>query len=64
MGVTFPILYDTGGAVHTLYSQQSAEGTIYPQDWIIGVDGRVKYVNNGYDAAAMIAVIEAELSQD
>ncbi len=63
MGLTFPILYDEGGAVQALYAQQSAfESTVYPQDWIIGSDGRVAYVNNGYDPEAMIAVIEAELA--
>ena len=63
LGLTFPILVDESGAVHDAYSQQTAfGGTIYPQDWIIGSDGRVAYIHNGYDPEAMHAILEAELS--
>ena len=63
MGLTFPVLYDEGGDVHDQYSQQTAfDNTIYPQDWIIGVDGRVAYVSSDFQAAEMIAVIEEELA--
>ena len=33
----------------------------FPQDWIIGSDGRVAYVNNAYEPDEMIDVIEREL---
>ena len=63
LGLTFPILVDETGAVHEAYSQQTAfGGTIYPQDWIIGSDGRVAYINNGYDPEAMQAILEADLA--
>ena len=36
LGLTFPILFDEGGQVHSLYQQQTAyDQTIYPQDWLI-----------------------------
>ena len=64
MGLTFPVLYDGGGVVHDSYQQAlKFNNTIYPQDWIIGVDGTVVYVSNTYDAGAMAAVIEAELAK-
>lgn len=64
MGITFPILHDPGGAVLDDYAQQTAfPNTIYPQDWIIGADQTVRYVNNGYALDEMIAVVEADLSE-
>ncbi|MDP6931365.1 MAG: redoxin domain-containing protein [Myxococcota bacterium] len=64
MGITFPILYDADGAVHSDYSMQNAfGGTLYPEDWIVGVDGTVVYLNNGYDADAIRAVLDAELAK-
>ena len=63
-GLTYPILYDSNGQVHAQYNLQSAFPTAaYPQDWIVGVDGTIQYVNNAYDPAAMTAVIEAELGK-
>lgn len=63
MGITFPILHDADGSVSAQYTQLKAEGvaSAYPEDWVIGSDGRVAYVNNGYDPDQMIAIIEAEL---
>ena len=62
MGLTFPVLIDADGAVYEAYSQQTAfDQTIFPQDWIIGADGRVVYVNNTYEAEAIAEIIEAEL---
>jgi peroxiredoxin len=61
-GLTFPVLWDSDGAVIEAYGQQSAQGTAYPQEWIIGVDGTVKYVANYYDAERLVEVIEAELA--
>lgn len=61
-GLTFPILLDSDGAVIEDYSQAAAFPTAaYPQDWIIGADGKVAYVNNGYEPDEMRAVIEEQL---
>ena len=35
--------------------------SLYPQDWIIGADGRVRYVNTIYDPVELMAVLDAEL---
>lgn len=62
LGITFPILNDTDGAVHDLYVQQTEFGdSIYPQDWIIGTDGDIAYVNNGYEPDEWVLVLEGEL---
>lgn len=64
MGLSFPILFDEGGSVHAQYDVgPAATNTIYPQDWIIGVDGEVVYVSNSYDPVEMIAILEAELAK-
>jgi len=62
LGLTYPVLFDADGAVYDAYTQQTAfTQTIYPQEWIIGADGRVAYVSNGYAHDEVAAVIEAEL---
>jgi len=62
MGLTFPVLYDEGGAVQEMYNPGDVPtNSLYPQDWIIGADGTVKYVNTVYDPDEMMAVLEAEL---
>ncbi len=64
MGLSFPVLYDPGGSVHAKYSQLTAfSNTIYPQDWIIGIDGKVAYFSNAYDVAALKLTIESELAK-
>ena len=43
------------------YMMQAAFDTAaYPQDWVIGTDGRVAYVNNGYEPDEIAAVVEQE----
>ncbi len=61
MGVTFPILFDENATVQRQYEQVRARSSVYPQDWIIGPDGIVLYVNNAYDAEAMTEIIESVL---
>ncbi len=62
LDLSFPILVDEGGAVLDQYSQQLAFlWTAYPQDWVVGADGRVAYVNNTYQPDELEAVIEREL---
>ena len=46
MGLTYPVLFDDGGLVHDQYNTGDIPtNSLYPQDWIIGADGRVRYVN-------------------
>ncbi len=64
LGLTMPVLFDEDGSVHAQYDVgKAATNTVYPQDWIIGVDGTVQYVNNAYEPEEMAAVIEAELAK-
>lgn len=62
--MTFPILFDQGGQVHNRYGAlRHSFGTVYPQDWIVGIDGQVAYVNPGYEADELEAVLDAELAR-
>ena len=62
MGLSYPLLYDEGGSVQELYNPGAVPtNSKYPQDWIIGADGRVKYVNTIYDPVELMAVLDAEL---
>ena len=62
LGLTYPILHDRDGSVHTDYSMTSAFPTAaYPQDWIVGADGRIVYANNAYEPSEIRAVIEREI---
>ena len=62
-GLTFPILLDHDGVVMEMYSQDAFDISPYPQDWVIGADGRVAYVNTAYEADEMRAIIEEELAK-
>jgi len=63
MGVTYTVLYDEDGVVYEDYNQQAEfGGTIFPQQWLIGADGTVIYVNNAYEPDALIATIEDALT--
>jgi peroxiredoxin len=65
MGISFPILRDEDGAVAEVYSQLMAfPSAAYPQDWVVGAEGRVVYVNNGFELDAMTSAIENELVAD
>ena len=37
--------------------------SIYPQDWIIGVDGTVAYVNTVYAPDEMYEILDAEIAK-
>ncbi len=64
MGITFPVLFDESGDVHSDYNPGKVPtNSVYPQDWIIGVDGTVVYVNTVYDPDEMHAVISTELAK-
>ena len=56
LGVTFPILIDHNGQVHSQYQQQAAfPSAAYPQDWVIGPEGTIVYRNNGYELDAILS---------
>lgn len=38
--------------------------SVFPQDWIIGVDGTIRYVSTAYEPSHMIAVLEEELAKN
>ena len=64
LGLTFPILHDDGAMVKGLYNPGSVPtNSIYPQDWIIGVDGSVRFVATTYEPEEMIGVLEEELAK-
>ena len=62
LNITFPILDDSDGSVFGLYNMVHAFPTAaYPQDWIIGSDGRIAYINNHYEPEEIREVLEGEL---
>ena len=64
MGLTYPILYDEGATVKASYNPgDKATNSMYPQDWIVGVDGTIIYVSTVYDPTTMIALIEGEIAK-
>ncbi len=63
LGLTFPILIDETGAVDRMYDLAFAFPTgAYPQDFVVGADGRIVYASNRPDVEAIEAAVEAELS--
>ena len=61
-GLTFPILFDASGSVHNKYQQHMAfPSAAYPQDWVIDTNGKIIYINNGYELDSMIDSIEQSL---
>lgn len=62
LGVTYPVLLDTDGAVIARYSQVMAFPTgAYPQDWVIGPDGTIVYANNRFELDELINAVERAL---
>jgi peroxiredoxin len=61
-GLSFPILMDRDGVVEQQYFQMIAfPSAAYPQDWIVGNEGRIIYQNNHFELNAMIHAIESQL---
>ena len=64
LGLSFPILPDEGGLVHRDYAMASAFPTAaYPQDWIVGPDGRIAYANNAFAPDEMRTVLDLLLDE-
>ncbi len=63
LALSYPVLVDDQG-VHEVWSQISdVMGAAYPQQWIVGVDGRIAYVAAAYDPAAVTAVLDEQLAR-
>ncbi len=62
MGVTFPVLLDSTGDVNRLYDLAFAFPTgAYPQDFVVGTDGRIVYASNEPDVEAIEVAVVWEL---
>ena len=66
--LTYPILFDPGsnggvdgGNTYDLYYLPN-DGSPYPRDFIVGLDGILEYANNEIDIAWMIDIIEELLN--
>ncbi len=63
LGLEMPVLWDQGGAVHSLYPiEQAFPSAAYPQQWLVGTDGNIAYVANELDHDALTAAIDRELA--
>jgi peroxiredoxin len=64
LGVTFPVLLDETGEVDRLYDLAFAFPTgAYPQDFVVGTDGRVVYASNEPDVEAIERAVQDELAE-
>jgi hypothetical protein len=62
--ITIPVMVDVTGSVKADYPMPSAFPTAaYPQQWLIGKDGTVRYINNRFDHALLSAAIERALAE-
>jgi peroxiredoxin len=64
MGLTFPILYDHNIEVQkAFYKLEMVIWSPYPKDFIVGVDGTIRYVNNKFDSEEIMLVVDEELAK-
>lgn len=64
LGLTLPILVDTGDVTRQQYRLKFPFPTgAYPQDFLISADGKIIYQNNRFESEAMTAAIDAELAR-
>ncbi len=62
-GLEMP-LYANGGDVHRMYQQELPFATgAYPQQWIVGTDGRIVYMNNRLEIDSIHEVLDAQLGR-
>lgn len=65
MGITLPVLWDAGGLVHSGYPLSEAfPSAAFPQEWLIGKDGRIEYVANEYDYDALTEAIDRAFARE
>ncbi len=58
-----PILLDRDGSVHRQYDMALPFPTgAYPQEWVIGTDGRIAWTSNRYEHDELMGVITSELA--
>ncbi len=63
LGVDFPVLIDTTGDVFAAYELAFAFPTgAYPQDFVVGTDGRIVYASNQPDVEAIEDAVVRELA--
>jgi len=64
LGVEFPVLNDVDGSVDRLYDLEFAFPTgAYPQDFVVGTDGRIVYASNEPDLEAIEQAVIDELAE-
>jgi len=64
-GLPYSILLDESGEVNRAYHQDVAiPSAAAPRDCVIGTNGRIAFVNNGFELDAMETVLEKELSTE
>ena len=55
---------DPNGSVHQDWAMNSAfPSAAFPQDWIVGPDGRILYSNNGFEPDEMRFVLDQALGE-
>ncbi len=64
LGLTMPVLVDDAGVIMNYQQEFAFPTAAFPQDWIIGIDGTIQYVNNRFEHEAMVEVLERELAKE
>lgn len=65
LGIDFPVLLDRDGSVDQLYALQFPFPTgAYPQDYVVGSDGRIVYASNEPDVEAIEDAVARELAEE
>ena len=63
MDLNLPVLVDDGTVSRQYPLQTAFPSAAYPRQFVVGVDGKVVYVNNRYEADSLSAVLDAELGK-
>jgi peroxiredoxin len=62
-GIEMPVMLDVDGAVHDDWQLEALfKSGAYPQEWIVGTDGRIAYAAHEFEYDAVITILEQELS--
>lgn len=63
LALSYPVLVDDQG-VHETWSQiSSVMAAAYPQQWIVGTDGKIAYVAAEHSPDAVMAVLDEQLAR-